>query len=46
MEILFVLIPLALVLMALAIGGFWWAVRSGQYDALDEEGRRILDNDG
>ena len=42
MESLYVLIPIALVLVGLAIKLFFWAVKSGQYDDLDTEGKRIL----
>lgn len=45
MESLYLLIPLSIVLV-LAIGGLLvWAVMSGQFDDLDAEGRRILDDD-
>ena len=36
MDILLVLIPLSIALMALAVGAFVWAARDGQFDALDE----------
>ena len=42
MEILYLLIPIGLILLALSIKLLFWAVRSGQYDDLDTEGRRIL----
>ena len=43
MDSLYLLIPLSLVLI-LAIGGLLvWAVVSGQFEDLDREGRRILD---
>jgi cbb3-type cytochrome oxidase maturation protein len=45
MEILFLLIPVSLVLLALAIGAFFWAVRSGQFDDLDSPAYRILMDD-
>lgn len=45
MEILFLLIPLSVVL-ALLIGlGFWWSVRSGQFDDLEGPAHRILTDD-
>lgn len=45
MDILFVLVPLS-VLMALAIVvGLWLAVNSGQFEDIEEEGRRIFDED-
>lgn len=45
MEILYILIPIALVLVAIAIKLFMWAVKSGQYDDLNTEGHRILFDD-
>lgn len=45
MSILFVLVPMAIVLMALAAGAFVWAVRNGQYDDLESPGTRILFDD-
>ncbi len=42
MEILFVLVPLSVVLVAIAIGVFVWAVRNGQFDDLDSPAWRIL----
>jgi cbb3-type cytochrome oxidase maturation protein len=45
MESLYLLIPLSVVLI-LAIGGLLvWAAMSGQFDSLDHEGQRILDED-
>lgn len=43
MEILFVLIPLGIVLVAVAAGILIWAVNSGQYDNLEEQQRRMPD---
>ncbi len=45
MEILFVLIPLSLVLVALAVGAFVWAVHHGQFDADDADAARALRDD-
>ena len=42
MAILAVLIPLGLLLLALAIAAFVWAVRHGQFEDLEGEGARIL----
>lgn len=39
------LIPLGLVLMAVAVGALFWAVNAGQFDDLDEAGRSILESD-
>ncbi len=45
MESLYLLIPLSVVLI-LAIGGLLvWAAMSGQFEGLDREGRRILEDD-
>ncbi len=46
MNIIFILIPLGLVLLALAVAAFFWAVRSGQYDDLESPAWRVvLDDD-
>lgn len=45
MEIIYLLIPLSLLLLCVAIWGFFWAVKSGQFDDLDTPGLMILDND-
>ena len=45
MDILFLLIPLGLVLLGVAIWGFLWAVRSGQFDDLESPAYRILMDD-
>jgi len=42
LEVLYLLIPVAFILVALAVKLFFWAVKSGQYDDLDTEGKRIL----
>jgi cbb3-type cytochrome oxidase maturation protein len=43
MESLFLLIPLSVVLVLLIGAVLAWAVLSGQFDDLEGEGRRILD---
>lgn len=45
MSSLFILIPVAFVFVIVAIKLFFWAVKSGQYDDLDTEARRILFDD-
>ena len=45
MEILFLLIPLSLLLLGIAVWAFFWAVRSGQFDDLDSPAYRILMDD-
>ncbi len=42
MEVIWVLIPLSVLLMLLAVRAFVWAVRSRQFDDLDREASRIL----
>jgi cbb3-type cytochrome oxidase maturation protein len=46
MESLFFLIPIALVFCAVAIRLLLWAIDSGQYEDLDKEGWRVLNDDG
>lgn len=45
MTILLVLVPISLILLCLAIWGFVWAVRAGQYDDLDTPAIDILRSD-
>lgn len=45
MNILLLLVPLSLMLLALAIGAFVWAVRRGQFDDLDTPAIDILADD-
>ncbi len=42
MESLYFLIPVALIILLVAIKVLFWAVKSGQYDDLDTEAHRIL----
>ncbi len=42
MEIVFVLLPISLFLIGIAIAIFIWAVNSGQFDDLDRQGYEIL----
>lgn len=42
MDSLLMLIPVALVLGLIGLGGFLWALRSGQFDDLDGAAHRIL----
>jgi cbb3-type cytochrome oxidase maturation protein len=45
MESLYLLIPVSIVIV-LVIGGLLaWSVLAGQFDDIDEEGRRILDDE-
>ena len=45
MGIVFVLIPISLVLLALACWAFFWAVGSGQFEDLDAQAWEILADD-
>ena len=45
MNILYVLIPLGLVLLALSLWAFFWAVRQRQFDDLDSPAMQILLDD-
>jgi len=45
MTALFVLIPLALVALAVAVWAFVWAVNHEQFEELDQEAARILMDD-
>ncbi len=42
MSIIFVLIPLGIVLVALALWAFFWAVGDGQFDDLESPGWAVL----
>lgn len=46
MSILYVLIPLAVVLLSLAVWALVWAIRNGQFDDLETHGWSVvLDDD-
>ena len=45
MEIIYLLIPLSLVLVAGIVWAFFWAVKSGQFDDLEGPAHRILMDD-
>ena len=45
MDILYLLIPLSVVLVAVIVAAFLWAIRSGQFDDLDGPAHRILSDD-
>ncbi|MBF7729020.1 cbb3-type cytochrome oxidase assembly protein CcoS [Pseudomonas sp. N040] len=45
MPALYVMIPIAIIIVALAIWLFFWAVDSGQYDDLDGPANSILFDD-
>jgi len=45
MNILFLLIPISLIIMGIAIWVFLWAIRSGQFEDLEGPAYRILMDD-
>lgn len=45
MDSLYLLIPVVLIFLVLAIRFLFWAIKSGQYEDLDTEGHRILFDD-
>lgn len=45
MNILYLLIPLGLILLACAVAAFFWAVGSGQFDDLDSPGMSVIMDD-
>ena len=46
MSILYVLIPLAVVLLAIAVWALLWAIKNGQFDDLETHGWSVvLDDD-
>ena len=45
MDILFLLIPIALIFLVIAIAIFFWAIRDGQYDDMESQGLKIVMDD-
>ncbi|ENM5888104.1 cbb3-type cytochrome oxidase assembly protein CcoS [Vibrio mimicus] len=45
MESLYLLIPIAIVLVCVAVGIFLWAVKSEQFEDLERQGHNILFED-
>lgn len=45
MSIIYVLIPIAIILVCVAIAVFFWAVKSNQFDDLERHGHSILFDD-
>ena len=45
MSSLIYLLPLALILSAVGLMAFIWSLKSGQYDDLEGDARRILNDD-
>jgi cbb3-type cytochrome oxidase maturation protein len=46
MSVIYIVLPLALLAAATAVGGFIWASRSGQFDDLTTPGVRVALDDG
>ncbi|PIE42011.1 MAG: cbb3-type cytochrome oxidase assembly protein CcoS [Gammaproteobacteria bacterium] len=42
MDVIYFLIPLALILLICAVSAFMWAAKNGQFEDLDREAHRIL----
>ena len=42
MNVLYLLVPVALLLAAAGVGGFLWAVRNGQFDDVETPALRVL----
>lgn len=45
MDILYLLIPLSVVLVFLILAALGWAIYRGQFDDVEREGERILEQD-
>jgi len=45
-SVLFIVVPLALFVVALAVGAYVWSARAGQFDDLDTPAVRMLYDDG
>ncbi|RYV01436.1 cbb3-type cytochrome oxidase assembly protein CcoS [Shewanella sp. OPT22] len=45
MSIIYVLIPIAMLFVAIAVAVFFWAVKSEQFDDLNRQGSSILFED-
>lgn len=45
MDIIYLMIPLAVMLLTIIVAAFIWAVRSGQFDDLEGPANRILFED-
>jgi cbb3-type cytochrome oxidase maturation protein len=45
MSIIYILIPIAIVLVCIAIWVFFWAVKSNQFEDLERHGHSILFDD-
>lgn len=46
MDILFLLVPMSVLIVFALMAIFRWALGAGQFDDLEREGERILEDDG
>ena len=45
MEILYILVPISIIIISIAVWIFGWAIKSGQFDDLEGPAHRILFED-
>ena len=45
MDVLFIVVPLALLIVGVALGALVWAARRGQFDDLESPALRVLSDD-
>ncbi len=45
MSVIYIVLPLAVLFAAIAVGAFIWSVRKGQYDDVDSPSIRMLHDD-
>lgn len=45
MSILFLLIPLAIIFLIMAVAFFFWAIKRGQYDDMQSQALRVVIDD-
>ena len=45
MDIIYILVPLSIVLLGIAVSIFFWAVKAGQFDDLESPAHKILFDD-
>lgn len=45
MDVLYMLVPLSVVLVLAIVGVLAWSVWSGQFEHIEQEGERILEDD-
>jgi cbb3-type cytochrome oxidase maturation protein len=45
MDVLYLLVPLSVVLVFVIVAVLAWSVRNGQFEGIEQEGARILEDD-